>query len=57
MSDTTTVVSVPSDRTTNFDWGAVLGGALLSSALSFVLFSFGSAAGVASVSPYSWNNP
>ena len=57
MSDTTTVVSVPSDRTTNFDWGAVLGAALIASALSFVLFSFGSAAGVASVSPFSWNNP
>lgn len=57
MSDTTTVVAVPSDRTTNFDWGAVFGGALIASALSFVLFSFGSAAGVASVSPYSWNNP
>ena len=57
MSDTTTVVAVPSDRNTNFDWGAVIGGALIASALSFVLFSFGSAAGVASVSPYSWNNP
>ncbi len=57
MTDTTTVVAVPSDRTTNFDWGAIIGGALIASALSFVLFSFGSAAGVASVSPYSWNNP
>lgn len=56
MTDTT-VVSLPSDRTTNFDWGAIIGGALIASALSFVLFSFGSAAGVASVSPYSWNNP
>jgi hypothetical protein len=57
MSDSTTVVAVPSDRTTNFDWGAIIGGALIASALSFVLFAFGSAAGVASVSPYSWNNP
>ena len=38
MSDTTTVVAVPSDRNTNFDWGAVIGGALIASALSFVLF-------------------
>jgi hypothetical protein len=53
----TTVVALPSDRSTNFDWGAIIGGALIASALSFVLFSFGSAAGVASVSPYSWNNP
>jgi hypothetical protein len=56
MSETT-VVAVPSDRTTNFDWGAILGGALVASALSFVLLAFGSAAGIASVSPYSWNNP
>ena len=52
-----TVVALPNDRTTNFDWGAIIGGALIASALSFVLFSFGSAAGVASVSPYSWNKP
>lgn len=57
MSDATTVVAVPSDRTTNFDWGAILGGTLIATALSFVLFAFGSAAGIASVSPYSWNNP
>ena len=57
MTDTTTVVAMPSDRSTNFDWGAIIGGALVATALSFVLFAFGSAAGVASVSPYSWNNP
>ncbi len=57
MTDTTTVVAMPSDRTTNFDWGAIIGGALIATALSFVLFAFGSAAGIASVSPYSWNNP
>lgn len=57
MTDTTTVVAMPNDRTTNFDWGAIIGGALIATALSFVLFAFGSAAGVASVSPYSWNNP
>ena len=56
MTDTT-LVALPSDRTTNFDWGAIIGGALIASALSFVLFSFGSAAGLASTSPYSWNNP
>lgn len=56
MTDTT-VVAVPSDRTSNFDWGAIIGGAFIATALSFVLFAFGSAAGVASVSPYSWNNP
>lgn len=57
MSDSTTVVAVDTDPATNFDWSAIIGGALIASALSFVLFSFGSAAGVASVSPYSWNNP
>jgi hypothetical protein len=57
MTDTTTVVAMPSDRSTNFDWGSVIGGALIATALSFVLFAFGSAAGIASVSPYSWNNP
>jgi hypothetical protein len=56
MTDTT-VVAMPSDRSSNFDWGAIIGGALVATALSFVLFAFGSAAGVASVSPYSWNNP
>ena len=57
MTDTTTVVAMPSDRTTNFDWGSIIGGALIASALSFVLLAFGSAAGLSSVSSYSWNNP
>ena len=57
MTDTTTVVAMPSDRSSNFDWGAIIGGALVATALSFVMYAFGSAAGVASVSPYSWNNP
>lgn len=57
MSDSTTVVAVDAEPAINFDWSAIIGGALIASALSFVLFSFGSAAGVASVSPYSWNNP
>jgi hypothetical protein len=43
--------------TPSVDWSAVVGGAFLASALSFVLYSFGSAAGIASVSPWSYNNP
>ncbi|MDP2409313.1 MAG: hypothetical protein Q8M26_03400 [Pseudolabrys sp.] len=58
MTDTTTVVAIPTDQpTTNFDWGAIVGGALLASVLGLVLLSFGAAAGFASFSPYSWNNP
>lgn len=57
MADTTTVVALADDRTTNFDWGAIIGGALLASVLALVLLTFGSAAGLASISPYSWNNP
>lgn len=58
MTDTTRVVAVPSDgHATSFDWSAIIGGALLASVLATVLLAFGSAAGFASVSPYSWNNP
>lgn len=58
MTDTTTVVAIPTDeRSTNFDWGAIIGGALVATVTSLILLSFGSAAGFASVSPYSWNNP
>ncbi|MGE0522476.1 MAG: hypothetical protein AB7O60_05475 [Variibacter sp.] len=60
MATTTeVVVGVPQTGTNapSIDWGAVLGGAFVASALSFVLLSFGSAAGVASVSPWSYNNP
>ena len=57
MSDSTTVIALPDERTTNFDWGAIIGGALLASVLALILMTFGSAAGLASVSPYSWNNP
>ena len=53
----TTVIALPDDRTTNFDWGAIIGGALLTSVLAMVLLTFGTAAGFSSVSPYSWNNP
>jgi hypothetical protein len=44
-------------NTPSVDWAAVVGGAFVAAALSFVLYSFGSAAGVASVSPWSYNNP
>jgi len=52
-----TIVAVEQERTSSIDWPAVIAGALIASALSFVLFTFGTAAGVASVSPYSWSNP
>lgn len=57
MTDTTIVAVPPAQAQSYVDWGPIIGGALVASALSFVLFSFGSAAGIASVSPYSWNNP
>jgi len=57
MTDSTTIVSLPAERTSAIDWGTVLAGALITSALWVILFAFGVGAGVASVSPYSWNNP
>jgi hypothetical protein len=57
MTDTTVVAVAPESYPSSIQWGPVIGGALVASALSFVLFAFGSSAGVASVSPYSWNNP
>ena len=57
MTDTTIVAVPPAPAPSYVEWGPIIGGALLASALSFVLFAFGSAAGFASVSPYSWNNP
>jgi hypothetical protein len=57
MTDTTIVAVPPGPPPSYVEWAPIVGGALIASALSFVLFSFGSAAGVASVSPYSWNNP
>jgi len=57
MTDTTIVAVPPVPAPSYIEWGPIIGGALLASALSFVLFTFGSAAGFASVSPYSWNNP
>ncbi|MBN8956061.1 MAG: hypothetical protein J0H17_05680 [Rhizobiales bacterium] len=60
MATTTeVVVGVPQTGASappSIDWGAVLGGAFVASALSFVLLSFGSSAGIASVSPWSYNN-
>lgn len=57
MSETTTIIAPQAVERSAIDWAAVIGGALIASALSFVLFAFGSAAGVASYSPYSWDNP
>ena len=60
MANTTEViVGMPQANATSpsVDWGAVVGGAFVAAALSFVLYSFGSAAGIASVSPWSYNNP
>jgi hypothetical protein len=57
MTDTTIVAVPPAPATSYVDWGSVIGGALVASALSFILFAFGSAAGVGSVSPYSASNP
>jgi len=58
MTETTTVVAIPGESPpTSFDWGAIIGGALLASVLTAILLSFGSAAGFASFSLYSWNNP
>jgi hypothetical protein len=60
MATTTeVVVGMPQGNVSapSIDWSAVVGGAFVATALSFVLYSFGSAAGVASVSPWSYNNP
>jgi hypothetical protein len=57
MSDTTVVAVSPDPASSYVQWGPVVGGALIASALSFILFAFGSSAGIASVSPYSWSNP
>ena len=57
MADTTILAVPPVPASSIIDWGPIIGGALVASALSFILFAFGSAGGVASVSPYSWNNP
>jgi hypothetical protein len=57
MTDTTIVAVPPSNSPTVLDWAAIFAGAAIATALSLVLFAFGTAGGVASVSPYSYNNP
>ena len=56
----TTVVAVPPPAVSTasvLDWAAVFAGAAIAAALSFVLFTFGAAIGLASVSPFSYGNP
>jgi len=57
MSESTTIIAPQTVERSSIDWAAVIGGALVASALYWVLLAFGSAAGFASFSPYSWNNP
>ncbi|BAT58776.1 hypothetical protein GJW-30_1_01303 [Variibacter gotjawalensis] len=59
MTDTTIVAVPPAAPSTAsvMDWAAILSGAVVAAALSFVLFTFGAAIGLASVSPFSSNNP
>ena len=58
MTDTTIVAVPPATSSTPvIDWPAVIGGSAVAAALSFVLFAFGAAAGIASVSPFAYNNP
>ena len=40
------------DRARYIDWGAILAGAILASAISFVLFTFGTGIGLSITSPY-----
>jgi hypothetical protein len=58
MVDTTEVIVAADGADRPYvDWSSIVAGAAVAAALSFVLFSFGSGAGLLSVSPYSWNNP
>ncbi|BAT61874.1 hypothetical protein GJW-30_1_04436 [Variibacter gotjawalensis] len=59
MTDTTIVAAEPSPagNASVIDWAAIFAGAAVATALSFVLFTFGTAIGLASVSPYSGSNP
>jgi hypothetical protein len=57
MTDTTVVAVAPEQAHSHIQWGPVIGGAFVASALSFILFAFGASAGFAAVSPYSWSNP
>lgn len=58
MTDTTIVAVPPAAPSVSIiDWASVLAGAAVAAALSFVLFTFGAAVGLASVSPFSYANP
>jgi hypothetical protein len=58
MTDTTIVAVPPATSSTPvIDWPAVIGGSAVAAALSFVLFAFGTSAGIAAVSPFAYNNP
>jgi hypothetical protein len=46
------VVNVEADNASFVDWAAILAGAILASAISFVLFAFGTALGLSLTSPY-----
>jgi len=53
MVDTTNVVVAGSGNNRSYvDWPAIIAGAVLATAISFILFSFGSAIGLGIVSPY-----
>jgi len=53
MADTTNVVVAGSENNRSYvDWPAIIAGAVLASAISFILFSFGSALGLGALSPY-----
>jgi hypothetical protein len=45
------VVNVEADNASFVDWAAILAGAILASAISFVLFAFGTALGLSLTSP------
>lgn len=46
------IVNVEPDKGSLVDWPAIIGGAVLASAISFVLFTFGAALGLSLTSPY-----
>jgi hypothetical protein len=46
------IVNVEQDKGSLVDWPAILAGAVLASAISFVLFAFGAALGLSLTSPY-----
>jgi hypothetical protein len=59
MADTTNVV-VAGSREQNrsyVDWAAIIAGAVVATAISFILFTFGSAIGLGSLSPYTGAPP